>query len=317
MKSTAQKLILLSFVLAVAFATVVFIYLKSLKNVKVATRSTTITVIVAAKTIPPRTLIDKNMIKKIQVENSSIFRDYINNSSSIVGKYTKETVNLNEGFYASNLQDKNGNELSFKIDSDHRAISISVTGDSGVSDLIKVGDYVDVVNYVSEKKDGTTVVRPEEAKIILQKIEVLAVNQQINTDDKSGSAASTGNNSGSSGSTDKALTNYLITLSIPIADIEKLVLAESIGTIKLALRPVQDSNTVQTNGTTWEESSSNQTSDSQKYFSYTVKEGDTLKIISKEFYGDESKYPVLKEANNITDENMIITGEVIKVPILQ
>ena len=38
---------------------------------------------------------------------------------------------------------------------------------------------------------------------------------------------------------------------------------------------------------------------------YTVKHGDTLKSISREFYGDENKYTIIKEANNIQNENLI------------
>lgn len=336
MKSTAQKLILISFVLAVIFAMVIFLFLNSLKPTNKIAKATAIKVIVAAKTIPPRTIIDKSMIKEIQVENNTIFADYIKDSSKIVGKYSKETIYANEGFSSSKLLDKNGNELSFKIDSDHRAISITVTGDSGVSDLLKVGDYVDIINYVSEKKDGNTVVRPEEAKIILQNVQLLAVNKQINRDDKVSDSGNTKNTTSNSSNNDKAQTSFLVTLSILTTDIEKLVLAESIGTIKLALRPIQSSGTIQTNGTTWKElaaspnqdsssgsensssqGSNSQSSNTQKYNSYTVREGDTLKIISKQFYGDESKYPIIKEANNIQDENMIITGETIKVPILQ
>jgi pilus assembly protein CpaB len=48
-----------------------------------------------------------------------------------------------------------------------------------------------------------------------------------------------------------------------------------------------------------------------------VQPGDTLKKISTQFYGDESKYNLIKDANNIKDENLILAGEVIKIPILQ
>ena len=71
MKSTAQKLILISFVLALIAAVAVFLYLQSLKAPKEITKK--ITVLVAAETIPPRTLIDKKMIKEIQVSDDSIF----------------------------------------------------------------------------------------------------------------------------------------------------------------------------------------------------------------------------------------------------
>lgn len=323
MKSTAQKLIFISFVLALIASVTASLYLQSLKSSNKTAKN--ITVLVAAETIPSRTLIDKKMIKEIKVPDNFIFTDYIKDYSKIVGKYTKETISKNEGFSTDKLLDKNGNELSVKIDSNYRAISVSVTGDSGISDLVKPGDYVDVITYFTEKKDGTTVVRPDVAKIILQNIQVLAVDKQINRDDK----ASTNTNEN-----DKGITNFLVTLSVKTSDLEKLVLSESIGSIKLALRPLKDSNTTETNGTTWDKMSisvssnngitsngggnSGSTSNGNvNYKNYTVQTQDTLKKISMEFYGDENKYTIIKEANNIRNENLIFIGEVIKIPILQ
>ena len=326
MKSTAQKLILISFILAVIASVTVFLFMQSLKSPKEIGKK--ITVLVATETIPPRTLIDKKMIKEIQVSDDSILANYINDSSKIVGKYTKETIFKDEGFYIDKLLDKDGNELSLKIDSDHRAISISVSGDSGVSDLLKPGDSVDIIVYIAEKRDGAKVVSPDTAKIILQDIELLAVDKQLNREDKVNDKAL---------DKDKTLTNFLVTLSIPISDIEKLVLGQSIGSIKLALRPLNDDRTTQTKGATLEELSinvnrdkgidstvennssniSSKSSDNEKYSSYTVKQGDTLKKISRDLYGDENKYTPIKEANNIQDENLIVTGEIIKIPILQ
>jgi len=316
MKSTGRKLILISFVLALIAAVTVFLYFQSFKSSKGIGK--TITVLVAAETIPSSTLIDKKMIKEIQVPDNSIFSDYIRDSSKIIGKYAKETITKNDGFNTDKLLDKDGNELSLKIDSNHRAISISVTGDSGVSDLLKPGDYVDIIAYFAEKKEGTKVIRPDIAEIILQKIKLLAVNKQLNREDKV---------SDNKSAQEKILTNFLVTLSIPTSDLERLVLAESIGSIKLALRPLKDDSTTQTSETTWEElavnsdngvvSNNNLSNGNEKYNSYTVKLGDTLKSISLQFYGDKSKYTIIKEANNIQDEDLILTGEIIKIPILQ
>lgn len=220
MKSTAQKLILVSFVLALFAALTLFFYLQSLKSPKETTKE--IRVIVAVETIPSGTLIDKKMVKEIEVEDNSIWSDYIKDSSQIIGEYTKETIYANEGFNSNKFLDKDGNELSLKIDSEHRAISISVTGDSGVADLLKPGDCVDIIAYIAEKKDGETIVNPDIAKIILQNIELLAVDKQLNRED------SVSDTKGD----EETTTNFLVTLAVPTSEIEKLVLAESVGTIK-------------------------------------------------------------------------------------
>lgn len=320
MKNTAQKLILLSFVLSLVAAGVFYLYLKSLKSPGKADKK--INVLVAAETIPPRTLIDKKMIKEIEVPQSSVLNNYVADSSKIIGKYTNETVYKNEGFNAANLLDKNGNELSIKIDSNNRAISVRVTGESGVSDLIKPGDCVDIVTYIAEKKDGIKVESPDTAKITLQNIKVLAVDKQIERNNNSNSESSS-----KSSDAEKTQTNFLVTLSVPISDIEKLVLAESIGSIKLVLRPLKDNSITNTDGVTRDElnvettgsvtdsKKDDSTVSSAKYKSYTVARGDTLKSISVKFYGIKEKYTVIKEANNIQDENLIVTGEVLKIPV--
>lgn len=50
---------------------------------------------------------------------------------------------------------------------------------------------------------------------------------------------------------------------------------------------------------------------------YTIKKGDNLFQISKKFYGNANKYKLIMEANNITDENKIFAGQVLKIPDLE
>jgi N-acetyl-anhydromuramyl-L-alanine amidase AmpD len=48
--------------------------------------------------------------------------------------------------------------------------------------------------------------------------------------------------------------------------------------------------------------------------SYTVKSGDTLSKIAKQFYNDASKYDIIAKANNITNPNSIHVGQVLQIP---
>lgn len=50
---------------------------------------------------------------------------------------------------------------------------------------------------------------------------------------------------------------------------------------------------------------------------YIVKAGDMLMKISEKFYGDESKYKLIMEANNLTDPNKIAVGQELKIPPLE
>jgi nucleoid-associated protein YgaU len=49
---------------------------------------------------------------------------------------------------------------------------------------------------------------------------------------------------------------------------------------------------------------------------YTVKKGDSLSKISKQYYGDAMKYPVIFEANKpmLKDPDLIYPGQVLRIP---
>lgn len=50
--------------------------------------------------------------------------------------------------------------------------------------------------------------------------------------------------------------------------------------------------------------------------SYKVKRGDCLWNLAKKYYGDGSKYTVLAKANNISNPNLIYTGDTLTIPAL-
>jgi N-acetylmuramoyl-L-alanine amidase len=52
------------------------------------------------------------------------------------------------------------------------------------------------------------------------------------------------------------------------------------------------------------------------YQTYTVKAGDTLSKIAKEFYGDATKYPIIAEYNGLEDPSRIFIGQVLRIPSL-
>jgi LysM repeat protein len=47
---------------------------------------------------------------------------------------------------------------------------------------------------------------------------------------------------------------------------------------------------------------------------YTVKKGDTLSAICRKFYGNAALYPKLATANNIKNPNLILVGQILKMP---
>lgn len=297
MNSIAKRLLFISLILSFLITGVLYMYLNKLNTPSKVEEFSN--VLVAATNIPKGTVIEKKMLKELKLPNDSIQQGYIKDYTLAVGKITKENIIKDEIILSEKLQTEKINELSFNIDENHRAVSVNVTGDTGVSYLLKPGDFVDIIVFLSEKKTSSKVIRQDIAKVILQNVEVLAVDRNITRE----------NNPKDDG---KIPTRFFVTLSVPAQDVEKLVLAEDIGKIKLSLRPVRSNEVINTKGTVENDFF---LSTEEEYIYYKVKKGDTLRNISRAFYGHPDNYDILKELNNIKNENVIVPGMVIKVPV--
>ena len=324
MKTLGKKLFLASFILAIIASGFVYIYLRSLDNTEVKVNK--VKILVAAQNIPPRTLIEKKMVKEIEISEDSEFGQFISDKNEIVGKYSKETILVDERFHKDKLLGELEKELSMKISGNNRAVSLFVNGEAGVADLIRPGDFVDVIVYLPELKENDRIVRPDLTKIILQNIQVLSIDKtQYRDEDERVEIPNA----------------FLTTLSVPVFEVEKLVLAEDIGNIKLALRPLDGDYIHQTDGFIWQEFMLDDFSkmkdmfqqyevkkdegtvvneeeyNYEKYYYYTIQYGDTLSKISQKFYGDTDKYELIQQVNRIEDEDKIIAGTGIKIPVLE
>ncbi|WP_084424799.1 Flp pilus assembly protein CpaB [Caloramator sp. ALD01] len=297
MNSYFRRLLLFSFILSILVTFLVYMYIGKLGSKKETKQL--VKVLVANTNIPKGTVIEKKMLREIELPKDSLQQGYIRDYSLVLGKFAKENIIKDEIILLGKLQGEKIDELSFNIDENYRALSVNVTGDTGVSYLLKPGDYVDVIVFLSEKRENNRVIRSDIAKVILQNIKVLAVDRNMTRQ----------NNPKDDG---KIPTRFFVTLQVPAQDVEKLVLAEDIGKIKLSLRANKSTDTIKSKGAVEADFFINK---EEKYIYYKVKKGDTLRNISRAFYGHPDNYDLLKEINNIKDENIIVPNMIIKVPV--
>ena len=143
-------------------------------------------------------------------------------------KFARETIYSEQPIHPNAIIEEVTDELSLKISGNNRAVTVNVNGSSGVDGLIKPGDYVDVILFLPQIEEQSRIVRPDIAKLFLQKIEVLAIDQKLyRTEETDAEAEETDTSS-----------SYFVTLAIPVMDVEMLVLAKDIGLIELALRQI-------------------------------------------------------------------------------
>ena len=248
MKSRSPLVMIISLILALLLSVSVYVYLNALENK--TTQVTEYALVVASIEIPQYTKITENMIIESKVKQLPVDKTaYYGKASELIGKYTGEKILKGEPFFKSRILDTTDNNLTLTLTEGNRAVSVMANFESGVTKMVKTGDYIDLLVTLPELKDEEVVVRPDISKLFLQKILILAVDQKTSTSADSTLAADAKSNADSG----TAENIFYLTLSIPAKDIEKVALAENIGRLKFALRAKGDETLTPTDGTVWEE----------------------------------------------------------------
>jgi pilus assembly protein CpaB len=120
--------------------------------------------------------------------------------------------------------------LSAVIDEGKRAITVRVNDVIGVAGFALPGNYVDII--VNTQKDASTQRDQNISKIVLEKILVLAIAQEVGRDET------------------KPKVVDAVTLEVTPEQAEKIDLARSIGTLSLVLRNQVDPQATDTSGAT-------------------------------------------------------------------
>ncbi len=236
MGKTNRKIILIAVALALVTAILIYSYISSIDTATPVNTPKTelVSVCVAAKTIPGRTQIIEADIKQVQVDQKLLAASAITDKNEIVGKYTLESIIVGEQILAERLADEKSMLFSYKVPKGTRAVSINVNEQIDVANLIRPGDFVDVVaSFEKEEEDNGQLVKyyPRITKTLLQNVQVLALGQ------------------------DSALTADKLkeqpvtaTLAIKQEDVEQFVFASEYATLRLALRPLDDNSQNNTQG---------------------------------------------------------------------
>lgn len=338
-KNAGRGLFLLALIFALLTAYLSYTYLSGLSNEVEEEPEEMIMIWVAKEFIPSREIIVEEMIEAIEVPASGDYQRYYQKIEDIVGKFTAESILKGEGFPPERLMEDIDDELSLRIHGSMRAVSIMVDKNAGVSDMIRPGDRVDIFMYLPELTKNEVIIRPDITKLMLQNIEILSIRQNSNRQFPE--------------EEDLQVPVYDMTIAVPVLEIEKLYLAQNVGSIKLALRPFSGDTFYNSYGTIWEEIFLDQemklrdffpeyevqedlskvtedklgeyeelvetddldtkATSTEAYEMYTVVYGDTLIKISVRYYGDASKYVEIKRINQLRT-NKIFPGQQLKIP---
>ena len=230
-----KKLILLALVLATVTTILVYLYLNQ-TNKKLQENLDYAKVFVASGDLANKHIIKGDDIKQVNIARQYVNPDSVLSRENIVGKYVKETILKGEQIMGSRLIDLNQSSLSYNIPEGKRAVSLKVTEEVQVANLVKPGDCIDIIaSFEEESKDinGVKIVLSRITKTVLQNITVLAIGQEMI--DKADDSA-------------KKDPNVTVTLAVTPEEAERVVYVTNYATIRMALRHVNDTNIITANG---------------------------------------------------------------------
>lgn len=192
-------------------------------------------IVVAASDVNLGQRITPEMLKLAEWPAGSKPQGAYGDIQSVVGRVLKSSIQVNDPVSEAKLAPPGASGgLSALIGEGKRAITVRVNDVIGVAGFALPGNYVDViVSTQKELPSGDRGGQPQNiAKIVLERILVLAVAQEVSRDDT------------------KPRVVNAVTLEVTPSQAENLDLARSVGTLSLALRNQVDPQDARTDGAT-------------------------------------------------------------------
>jgi len=229
-----KKVLFVALILALITAYLTYKYLDSLKEKAAAIEYKKI--LVAAQEIGARVKITASMLKEIEVVSDTYVPESIQSRELLIDRFTKDMVAQGEVIPESRLLKEEEMELALRIPLGKRAMAVTVDEFTGVGDLIKSEDFVDVYVFLQQQSfvshEGE-IFFPEIAELLIQNVQVLSISkQQIRTTEERKEVPS----------------KYSVNLALTPQEAEKLFFAQESGRIMLTLRNLRDNETVNTQG---------------------------------------------------------------------
>ena len=141
------------------------------KASEIEQKTTPVEILVASHYISPGSLLKADMVEKKAVPESFVSPSAIHDIKEVDGLLTLVQISAGEQIF-SNKFGAGEESLAFVLNPGYRAYTIEVNETSGVGNLIRPGNHVDIITKTeSNKRDVTS--------FVFQNIQVLAVGQKL------------------------------------------------------------------------------------------------------------------------------------------
>jgi pilus assembly protein CpaB len=201
-----------------------------------------VAVLVAAAPAPVGLTLDelekRKLVEVKQMPQGFVADGALDDSSQMGKKVLAVSLAAGEQLTAGKFKVSKDAGLAFTVPEDMVAVAIPIDDMKAAGNLVKVGDYVNVVGTARNSE------QMEFTKTVLQKVKVLAVGSSLDNaeqpkpSDAGGIAAS------------PQQTSRTVTLALTQADAEKLIFIQDQGRVWLTLLPSKKAEAVTTSGQT-------------------------------------------------------------------
>ncbi len=216
------------------------------------------TVVTAKQDIPARTEIKADMLELTKVPSNALLAGAFSSSDLVQGRIARIPIYKGEQLVQDKLAaDKTDLGLSYIVPEGTRAMGVKVDKVIGAGGLIRPGDRVDLVAVVDVKY--TDVITNKEftetrSFTLAQDIAVLAVEQKLENQPPasvSKDAKSTADQNALVEQPEAQPDSTVVTLALLPDTVQKVLLAEEKGKIRLTVRAPGDNEIVKTDDTTF------------------------------------------------------------------
>lgn len=195
-----------------------------------------VSVVVATRELPARTVIEPWMVSETARPAAALPTNCASSVREVVGRVTLSPLAADEPVRRAGIAPQTASlGLAYVVPDGMRAVTVALDSIIGVAGFLKAGDHVDVVATFDLDGMGNAAV----TRTVLQDVELLAIGPEVVPEE-------VGKPLGERAARPKEQPNA--TLAVKPGDAEKLILAESKGKLRLALRRAGDSSKLWLNG---------------------------------------------------------------------
>jgi pilus assembly protein CpaB len=206
-------------------------------------------VVVATRDIPQGSQLTSAMLQEKEVPASYVQPGAYSSEDEIIDRFVAVPVLKASQIVNTNLSQRSGAQLAQKIPKGMRAFSISASMVSAVANLIRTGDYVDILitaEIGSINDQGGKMLTGVLTKTVVENVLVLAVDQQSSNTQIIERPAPKEGGKGTlfSNALKKARDNTelkTLTLALNPESVQMVALAQEIGSVYVSLRSSWDS----------------------------------------------------------------------------